>query len=146
MTSFHAKAEMLIHSSAASAFDAFVEPETLAKFWLARSSAALAPGARVQWDFMVPGASDSVLVTDFERPAHLAFDWSGGVHVDMRFAEHGAGAVVVSVVASGFSSADDAVGATEGFSIVLCDLKTLLETGRSANLVRDKAALIAAAR
>jgi hypothetical protein len=31
----------------------------------------------------------------------------------------------------------------EGFSIVLCDLKTLLESGRSANLVRDKAELIA---
>jgi hypothetical protein len=30
----------------------------------------------------------------------------------------------------------------EGFTIVLCDLKTLLESGRSANLVRDKAELI----
>ena len=30
----------------------------------------------------------------------------------------------------------------EGFSIVLCDLKTLLETGTSAGLVRDKAELI----
>lgn len=29
------------------------------------------------------------------------------------------------------------------FVMVLCDLKTLLETGRSANLVRDKARLIA---
>ena len=28
------------------------------------------------------------------------------------------------------------------FSIVLCDLKTLLESGRSANLVKDKAELI----
>jgi hypothetical protein len=36
------------------------------------------------------------------------------------------------------------VNATEGFTIVLCDLKTLLESGRSANLVRSKAALIAA--
>lgn len=36
-------------------------------------------------------------------------------------------------------------GATEGFSIVLCDLKTLLESGRSAGLVRDKARLIAQA-
>jgi hypothetical protein len=29
-----------------------------------------------------------------------------------------------------------------GFSIVLCDLKTLLESGTSAQLVRDKAELI----
>ena len=39
-----------------------------------------------------------------------------------------------------------ATGTVEGFAIVLCDLKTLLETGESANLVRDKAALIVAAQ
>lgn len=37
-----------------------------------------------------------------------------------------------------------ALNATEGFSIVLCDLKVWLETGRVANLVKDKAELIAA--
>ena len=35
-----------------------------------------------------------------------------------------------------------AANLAEGFAIVLCDLKTLLESGRSANLVRDKAELI----
>ena len=50
---------------------------------------------------------------------------------------------------SGFEGADalrQATGTVEGFAIVLCDLKTLLETGESANLVRDKAALIIAAQ
>ena len=42
--------------------------------------------------------------------------------------------------------AQGAVNATEGFSIVLCELKILLETGRPGQLVRDKAALIAQAR
>lgn len=143
MTSHQAKAEMLIHSTASQAFDAFVDPATLSSFWLAKSSAPLAPGARVQWDFMVPGARENVVVTAFERPGHLAFDWSGGIAVDLRFSARDAASVVVTVVASGFSRADDAIGATEGFAIVLCDLKTLLESGRSAKLVRDKAALIA---
>jgi hypothetical protein len=56
------------------------------------------------------------------------------------------GITIVAIEASGFGG-DDPIGsivdATEGFSIVLCDLKTLLETGRSANLVKDKAELIA---
>jgi hypothetical protein len=39
---------------------------------------------------------------------------------------------------------EQVVNATEGFSIVLCDLKILLESGQSANLVRAKAELIAA--
>ncbi len=46
------------------------------------------------------------------------------------------------------SAADDLVeqivNTTEGFSIVLCDLKTFIESGKSANLVRAKAELISA--
>ncbi len=93
---------------------------------------------------MVPGAEDTVAVTEFETPHRLAFDWSDGIHVEMNFKAQGANAAVASVVASGFKKAEEAIGATEGFSIVLCDLKTLLESGASANLVRDKAELIAA--
>jgi hypothetical protein len=52
----------------------------------------------------------------------------------------------VEVVVSGFSGKDSmaqAVNATKGFAIVLCDLKSLLETGKSGGMVRDKALLIA---
>jgi len=55
------------------------------------------------------------------------------------------GATVAAVQATGFKGEDavaQVVNATEGFSIVLCDLKTLLESGRSANLVTDKAELV----
>ena len=51
----------------------------------------------------------------------------------------------VTVTVSGFDPRqllEQATQTIEGFSIVLCDLKTLLESGSSANLVRDKAALI----
>jgi hypothetical protein len=66
------------------------------------------------------------------------------VGIDCR--EHGNRATRVAVEVTGFkddNGVDSIVNATEGFSIVLCDLKTLLETGHSANLVRDKAELIA---
>jgi uncharacterized protein YndB with AHSA1/START domain len=144
MATCDAKAEMLIRSSAQSCFDAFVNPDTIVKFWLDKTSGPLLPGATVTWTFMVPGAEDSVTVTAFEAPHRLAFDWSDGIHVEMDFKPQGTGATVVSVVATGFKEAAEAVGATEGFSIVLCDLKTLLESSASANLVRDKAELIAA--
>lgn len=140
---YQAKAEMLIHSTAESAFAAFVEPDLLVKFWLASSSAPLVPGTRARWDFLVPGASETVAVTVFDPPRHLAFDWSDAIDVDIRFAARDGDAVVVTVVAGGFQSIEDVIGATEGFSIVLCDLKTLLESGKSAHLVRDKASLIA---
>jgi uncharacterized protein YndB with AHSA1/START domain len=146
MATCDAKAEMLIRSSAQSCFDAFVNPDTIVKFWLDKTSGPLKPGAKVTWHFMVPGAEETVKVTEFSSPHRLAFDWSDGIHVAMDFKAQGAGATVVSLVASGFKNAEEAVGATEGFSIVLCDLKTLLESGASANLVRDKAELIAAGK
>jgi uncharacterized protein YndB with AHSA1/START domain len=140
-----AKAKMLVRRPASDVFNGFADPDTITRFWLKRTSGPLADGATVEWDFMVPGATETVSVTAFEAPRRIAFSWSGGLNVDMTFTEEPDGATVVAVQASGFSGedgVDQAVDATEGFSIVLCDLKTLLESGRSANLVKDKAELI----
>ncbi len=141
---------MLIRRPPGEVFAAFVNPQTLRKFWLADSSGPLAPGARVVWQFMVPGATAKVVVTRFESPRLLSFDWpDDGLHVDMSFEAFGEDGTRAAVAVSGFDGADilgEVVSTVEGFSIVLCDLKSLLETGDSANLVRDKAALIVASQ
>jgi uncharacterized protein YndB with AHSA1/START domain len=142
-----ARAAMLIRQPISDVFDAFVKPDTLTRFWLEAASGPLALGARVTWRFMVPGASESLTVTAFDPPSLIAFDWSDGLHVRLSFEDHRPGVALVTAEVSGFAAdakVADIVNATEGFSIVLCDLKTLLETGHSAHLVRDKAALIAA--
>jgi uncharacterized protein YndB with AHSA1/START domain len=142
-------ASMLILRPPGEVFAAFVNPQQLRKFWLSDASGPLAPGARVQWSFMVPGATSRVAVTRFESPHHLAFDWDDEMHVAMTFEGFGDGGTRVSVEVGGFSSADvlhQATSTVEGFAIVLCDLKTLLETGESAGLVRAKAELIIAAQ
>jgi uncharacterized protein YndB with AHSA1/START domain len=143
------QSSMMIRRPPGEVFAAFVNPQTLRKFWLSDASGPLTPGARVQWQFMVPGATEQVSVTSFEAPRHLAFDWSDGIHVDMTFEPFGEGATRAGIALSGFDGADalaQATGAVEGFTIVLCDLKTLLETGESAHLVRAKAELIIAAQ
>ena len=146
MTDRVAKATMLIRCSVAEAFDAFINPKKITQFWLSATSGPLAEGARLSWSFMVPGATEAVTVTEFREQNRIGFEWSDGIKVAIDFKEHGSEAVRVSVEATGFSreGVAEIVNATEGFSIVLCDLKTLLETGQSANLVRDKAALITA--
>lgn len=139
------KVTMLIRCPVADAFDAFIDPNTITKFWLADTSGPLAEGAKVDWSFMVPGATDTVTVTEFQHQRRIGFEWSDGTPVIVTFAKHGKDAVRVAIEASGFNTdggIDEIVNTTEGFSIVLCDLKTLLESGRSANLVRDKAELI----
>jgi uncharacterized protein YndB with AHSA1/START domain len=141
-------AEMFIRRPPGEVFAAFVNPQMIRKFWLRDTSGPLAPGARVMWHFMVPGASANVVVTGFEAPRRLGFDWPGGMHVELRFDPFEEG-THLSAEISGLNGKDllaQAGDVVEGFTIVFCDLKTLLETGSSANLVRDKAALIEKAR
>ena len=140
-----AKVSQLIRCPAADAFDAFVDPARITQFWLTATSAPLAEGADVTWQFMVPGATERTRVTEWSRPHRIAFDWSDGIRVRLDFEAPRAGETHLAVEVQGFTGAnavEQALNATEGFAIVLCDLKTLLEGGRSANLVRDKARLI----
>jgi uncharacterized protein YndB with AHSA1/START domain len=139
-------AEMLIRRPPGEVFAAFANPQIIRKFWLRDTTGPLAPRARVQWHFMVPGATANVVVTDFEAPRRIAFDWPGGMHVELSFEPFGDGATQLTAAISGLNGKDPITQATnvvEGFSVVFCDLKTLLESGSSANLVRDKAELIA---
>jgi uncharacterized protein YndB with AHSA1/START domain len=137
-------ASMLIRRPAGEVFAAFVNPQTLRKFWLKDATGPLGPGARVKWEFLVPGAAADVVVTQFEAPHRLGFDWPD-MHVDMTFENIEKTVTRVEVAVSKLGAIDVLATATdtiEGFAIVLCDLKTLLETGESAGLVRDKAELI----
>ena len=147
MKAHTAKCSMLIRRPVAEVFRAFVDPGIITSFWLEATTGPLAKGAQVTWRFLVPGATETVTVTAFEDQRRIAFDWSDGISVDMTFEPSDKNSTKLAVEAVGFRGEDaevSAIGATEGFTIVLCDLKTLLETGRSASLVRDKAELIAA--
>ena len=63
MKSQPVEASMLIRRPPGEVFAAFTNPQTLRKFWLSNASGPLGPGARVQWEFMVPGARAQVAVT-----------------------------------------------------------------------------------
>ena len=78
-------AEMFIRRPPGEVFAAFANPQTIRKFWLRDTSGPLAPGARVTWHFMVPGATADVVVTGFEAPRRIGFDWPGGMHVELLF-------------------------------------------------------------
>ena len=147
MDNAFARAELLIRKPVPAVFDALVNPATLEKFWLRKATGPLSEGAKVQWEFLVPGAHESVTVNEFVANETLEYTWSDGIAVRMDFRPKEDDNTRLTVTASGFSGPDasaQAVAATEGFTIVLCDLKSLLESGRSGNMVRDKAALIAA--
>jgi uncharacterized protein YndB with AHSA1/START domain len=138
---------MIIWAPATEVISAFVAPDQLARFWLSSSSAPLAVGVTVHWKFMVPGAEADATATRLEPGRGLSWKWSDGTTVDIDV-EPADGGTAVTLVNAGFEGTAEeiveaALNATEGFALVLADLKTLLESGGSAHLVRDKAKLIA---
>lgn len=146
MSETTAKASALIRRPPREVFDAFASADTITRFWLTRTSGPLMPRAVVNWEFMVPGAKETVTVTDFDAGHRIAFRWSSGLTVDMVFEPYRGDVTHVTITVGAFAQEhllEQVANVVEGFSIVLCDLKTLLELGRSANLVRDKAELIA---
>jgi uncharacterized protein YndB with AHSA1/START domain len=138
-----AKTEMLIRKPVSEVFAAFTEPEMITKFWLARASGRLEPGARVHWDFIVHGAASDVEVKELTPNERILISWADGDMVDFRFTRRGPRETFVKIENSGFKGdagevLDKAVDATGGFTLVLCELKALLEHGIRMNYGPDK--------
>lgn len=147
MENLTVRAEILIRKPPAEVFNAFVDPRIIEKFWLKSASGPLATGARVTWEFMVPGARDTITVREFIPDKVISWTWSDGTAVKLEFHPHEKTGTRISVTDSAFDSSNElshSLDSMQGFTIVLCDLKCLLETGKSGNMVRDKAALITA--
>ncbi len=143
-----AKVSQLINCVPEAAFDAFVDPGTLTRFWLESASAPLTEGGSATWHFLVPGAVDTLTVTELVRPRAIGLTWSDGSTLRLEFARHAEGRTQVTAefsIAAG-DAIEQIVDTAAGYTFVLCDLKTLLESGRSANLVRSKAELISYSR
>ena len=141
-----ATVEALVRRPVPEAWAAFVDPAVLTAFWLSTTSGPLEEGATVHWSFMTRDAESDVVVRTLERD-RLVLDWPDGTTSTFLFRSFGDDHTVLRVEEQGFDGSDEEVALrvideTQGYSIVLNDLKVLLETGRSPNLVRDKAVLI----
>jgi uncharacterized protein YndB with AHSA1/START domain len=142
-----ANVSMLIRAPARDVFNAFIDPATLSRFWLARASAPLGEGESATWEFMVPGAIAETRVREIVQDSRLVLEWAGDETAEFTCQQRADGftRIEISSPVTG-KSADEAVAnaieATQGYTLVVANLKALLETGRSARLVEDKAVLI----
>ena len=141
-----ARAEMLIRSPVAKVFQAFVDPAVTSKFWFSRGSAKLEAGKTAQWYWDMYGFSVEASVKALTANERLLVSWSAyGAPTDIEwlFTSRADSTTFVSITNSGFHGsqkeiADNAVGATEGFSFVLAGAKAWLEHGIQLNLVPDR--------
>jgi uncharacterized protein YndB with AHSA1/START domain len=144
MTPPTAKIELPIRRTATDVYRAFVEPETLTQFWLREASGSLAPNREVRWEFLVAGAAANLEVRAMTPNRQIVTAWDDGTTIDFTFDEIEHDTTLVRVTQTGFSGSSDeavakALDATEGFTLVLCELKALLEQNVSLDAVRDKA-------
>ncbi len=140
-----ARVQQIIRRPAEWVYTAFVEPHWLTQFWLARASGPLVMGRKIRWEFKVHGAADDVEVIALEPGRQIKVRWSDQSTTEWMFDASTSGETVVTIEQAGFSgaeAADQALDATEGYTIVVCDLKVLLERGIAVGLCADKAALI----
>lgn len=139
-----AVAEMLIRRPVAEVFEAFVDPAVTARFWFTHGSGRLAPSARVRWDWKMYGVSADVSVTEFVPVEKIVMEWQEpATTVEWRFAARPDDTTFVSVGNWGFagdadSRAAQAIGSTEGFTLVLAGAKAWLEHGLALGLVGDR--------
>jgi uncharacterized protein YndB with AHSA1/START domain len=133
----------IIKARPADVYAAFVDPERLAAYWLDHASAPLAVGHAVEWTFRVPGARETTIATALEPGERIAWRWADGTTVDVRLATNDDSCVVRLAIELRDGAPAALANAVEGFTVVLCDLKLLLETGKSPGLVSEKARLIA---
>jgi uncharacterized protein YndB with AHSA1/START domain len=138
--------QMFIRRPAAEVFEAFVDPAITTQFWFTHSSGRLDAGMPVVWTWEMYGAEARVIVRALEANRRILVDWgdpSDMTQVEWRFAEQ-SGGTMVTITNTGFKGDDDsilaqAVDSAEGFTMVLCGLKALLEHGIRLNLIADRA-------
>lgn len=141
-----AKAEMLIRKPVAEVFEAFVNPAITCKFWFTNGSARLEAGKEITWHWEMYGFSMQVKVKAVETNGRILIEWPGDgapTTVEWIFTPRPDSTTLVSVTNTGFSGDADqvvqqAIGATEGFTLVLAGLKALLEHNVKLNLVSDR--------
>jgi len=141
-----AKAEMLIRRPVAEVFEAFIDPAITTKFWFTKSSGRAEPGKQIHWDWEMHNASTDVNVKVVEPNKRILIEWGEPEQrttVEWIFTARPDNTTFVSITNSGFQGTQDevaqqAIGSTEGFTLVLVGLKALLEHNINLNLVADR--------
>jgi uncharacterized protein YndB with AHSA1/START domain len=137
-----AKVEMLIRKPIEEVFEAFIDPAITTRFWFTKSSGRLETGRRVQWDWEMYSVSANVDVKEIEENKRILIEF--GTTVEWIFTPRAENETFVTITNKGFKGDGDdivkqAIDSTEGFTMVLCGLKALLEHNIVLNLVSDKA-------
>jgi len=141
-----ARAEMLIRKPVDEVFEAIVNPEITSRYWFTASSGRLEEGAQVRWEWDMVDASVEATVKAIDKDRRVLVEWLADgepTPIEWLFSARADDTTYVTVTNLGFQGDDDqivrqAIDSTEGFTLMLCGLKTLLEHGIELHLSADR--------
>ncbi|WP_234572760.1 SRPBCC domain-containing protein [Rhodohalobacter sp. 614A] len=143
-----ATSEMLIRKPVHEVFEALANPEITSKFWFTEGSSKLEAGKTVEWTWGQFGFAATIHVTEMKEHQLIQFQWPSGENesdvrtVDIYFEPKPDKTTFVRVVERGFDSKnahliEEIAGQTEGWALVLSNMKAFLEFGINLNLIND---------
>lgn len=145
MKNSFAKAEMLIRKGIDEIFDAFINPDVTTKIWFTKSSGRLEEGQSVTWTWEMYNHSVAVNVLEIIPGKKIKIDWGNYENpsiVEWTFKEMKQGTFVSVVNEISHNDTEKLIAevrdSTEGFTLVLANLKALLEHGIELKLVADR--------
>ena len=130
----------------AEVFRALTQPDLTTKFWFTRSTGPVEPGAQLQWDWEMYGASAQVSVVEVVPDERIVFEWGGedgsAQTVTIELRPWGSDRTYVEITETGFDGGHEEVLAwvadsTGGFTQMLASLKAFLEHDLVLTLVLD---------
>jgi len=140
-----AKAAMLIKKPISEVFNAFIFPDITTKIWFTKSSGTLDVGEKISWTWEMFDHTVEILVKSIVPNERIQIQWGENKNalVSWDFKEIDENRTFVTITNSGFIGISEEVivqirDATEGFALVLANLKAYLEHNIELNLISDR--------
>ncbi len=145
MSQNFARAEMLIRKPMDVVFEAIVDPEITTRIWFTKSSGRLEAGKEVVWEWEQYNHTVKVQVLEVIPGKYIKLDWGNyeqpsTVEWHFKMMKDGTFVSVVNTIeqADPEKMIAEVRDSTEGFTLVLANLKALLEHDIRLNLVTDR--------
>ncbi|MDF2514954.1 hypothetical protein D3C87_384010 [compost metagenome] len=140
-----AKAEMFIRKDVAEVFQAIVDPAITTKIWFTKSSGKLEKGKTIEWEWEMYNHKVNVEVLEIIENQKIIFNWGNYdrpsiVEWEFRAIEGGTFVSVTNEIEHDTPEKliAEVRDSTEGFTLVLANLKAYLEFNILLNLVGDR--------
>lgn len=136
---------MLIKRPVSEVFDAFIDPVITTKVWFTKSSGKLQMGETISWTWEMFDHTVEILVKSIVPNERIQIQWGENKNalVSWDFKEIDENRTFVTITNIGFIGISEEVivqirDATEGFALVLANLKAYLEHNIELNLISDR--------